>query len=305
MLNGPMSTAVSEELFAPLSTGVEVCYQSFGDPDGTPLLLVMGLGGPMNWWDPELCTLLASRGFQVVRFDNRDTGRSSRVDRPVHRRQLVPAVLGRGQRPPYTLSDMGADAVALMDHLGWDSAHVVGASMGGMIVQTMAIDSPARVRSLVSIMSTTGRRLVGWQSPRLFPNLLARRVDGREEYCEASVEMWRRLESPAWPQTDEQIRNRAGETYDRGISGQGTLRQMLAILGQPDRTARLREIRVPSAIIHGTADPMVHVSGGRATAASIPGSELVLIDGMAHDLPRPLYPAFTDVIVRTAERAAR
>src|SRR3990170_1274587 len=151
-----MTTPVSEELFAPVSPGVQLCYQTFGSPEGEPLVLVMGLGGPMNWWDPELCTMLVDAGFQVVRFDNRDTGRSSRIRGRVSRRRLIQAAVGRSGRAPYTLSDMAADVFGLMDHLGWESAHVAGVSMGGMIVQTMAIDQPARVRSLTSIMSTLG-----------------------------------------------------------------------------------------------------------------------------------------------------
>ena len=174
-----MSVSVSKELFAPVAPGVQLCYQTFGSPDGEPLVLVMGLGGPMNWWDPELCTMLAEAGFHVVRFDNRDTGRSSRLSGRVTRSQLVRSFLGRGGRPPYTLDDMADDVFGLMDHLGWDSAHVVGVSMGGMIVQTMAIAQPSRVRSLTSIMSTLGKRTVGWQHPSLLPMLIAKRAPAR------------------------------------------------------------------------------------------------------------------------------
>lgn len=294
---------IAAESVATVAPGVDIAYQTMGDPSGEPMILVMGLGGPMNWWDTELCQLLARRGYQVVRYDNRDTGRSSRIDAPVSRRQLVKSYVGKGAPPPYTLDDMSQDAFGLMDHLGWDTAHVVGVSMGGMISQTMAVTRPERVRSLVSIMSTTGKRSVGWQHPKLLPNLLAKRGSGREAYVESSVATWRRIESPAWPQTDEEIRNRANETYDRGVSAAGVVRQMLAILNQPNRGPLLRGLRLPAAVIHGTSDPLVHVSGGRATAAAIPGSELVLIDGMAHDLPRPLFGTFTDVITRTAARA--
>ena len=169
-----MTVPVSEEMFATVAPGVELCYQTFGSPGGEPLLLVMGLGGPMTWWDPEFCTLLAEAGFQVVRFDNRDTGRSSRLKGQVTRGQLVKTFLGRGGRPPYTLDDLAADAFGLMDHLGWDSAHIAGVSMGGMIVQTMAVTQPRRVRSLTSIMSTLGKRSVGWQHPSLIPALIGR-----------------------------------------------------------------------------------------------------------------------------------
>ena len=167
-----MTVTASEELFAPVGREVELCYQTFGTPDDEPLLLVMGLGGPMTWWDPELCQLLADRGFYVVRYDNRDTGRSSRGQGRVTRATLVRAFAGRRVRAPYSLTDMADDAFGLLDHLGMESAHVCGVSMGGMIAQTMAIEHPKRVRSLTSIMSTTGKRTVGWQHPSLLPNLL-------------------------------------------------------------------------------------------------------------------------------------
>src|SRR3954454_24171760 len=224
---------ISDELFAPVNPGVELCYQTFGTPDDEPLLLVMGLGGPMTWWDPELCRMMAERGFYVVRFDNRDTGRSSRGQGRVTRTTLVRAFAGRRVRPPYTLVDMAEDAFGLLDHLGLESAHVCGVSMGGMIAQTMAIARPDRVRSLTSIMSTTGKRTVGWQHPSLLPSLLARR-SGREGYIELSVKSWKLIGSPGYPITEERVRSRAAETYDRGVTSSGTLRQMAAVLTQPN-----------------------------------------------------------------------
>ena len=296
-----MTVAVSEELFAPVGRDVELCYQTFGTPDDEPLLLVMGLGGPMTWWDPELCRMLADRGFYVIRFDNRDSGRSSRMTGRVSRATLVRAFAGQRVRAPYTLTDMADDAFGLLDHLGLESAHVCGVSMGGMIAQTMAIEHPERVRSLTSIMSTTGKRTVGWVHPSLFPNLLGQTA-GREGYIEMSVRTWRLIGSPAYPDTEEHIRADAAETYDRGISGSGTLRQMMAILGQPNRASRLRALTVPTLVIHGLADRMVHVSGGGATAAAVPGAELLLIDGMGHDLPPALFETYADAIRRTASR---
>ena len=298
-----MPVAISEELIAPVGSGIELCYQSFGDPADEPLLLVMGLGGPMTWWDPELCTQLAEAGFFVVRYDNRDTGRSTKVRARVPRAALVGSFLGRGAEPPYTLSDMALDAVGLMDHLGWDSAHVAGVSMGGMIVQTLAIEHPDRVRSLTSIMSTLGKRTVGWQHPSLLPMLVANRGPGREAYVETSTRMWQLIGSPAYPVADEKVRARAEETFDRGVSASGVMRQMLAILNQPNRAKALRQLQVPAAVVHGRADKMVHVSGGRATARAIPGAELVLLDGMGHDVPEELFETFTDVVRRTANRA--
>lgn len=301
--SGHPDIAASEELFAPVSPGVELCYQTYGDPDDEPLLLVMGLGGPMTWWDPELCRTLAARGFFVVRFDNRDTGRSTKVPGRVTRAMLVRAFAGRRVRAPYSLVDLADDAFGLLDHLGLASAHVAGVSMGGMVVQTMAVERPERVRSLTSIMSTTGRRTVGWQSPRLLPMLLANRSDGREAYVAASAATWAMIGSPGFPPDAESARTRAEETYDRGFDPRGVLRQMMAILTQPDRTLRLRGVRVPTLVVHGPADRMVHVSGGRATAAAVPGAELLLVDGMGHDLPPALYDTIADAIRRVADRA--
>jgi pimeloyl-ACP methyl ester carboxylesterase len=294
---------VSDELMAPLSKDIELCYQTFGSPDGEPLLLVMGLGGPMNWWDPDLCTALARRGYFVIRYDNRDTGRSSRFRGRVTRSMVVRAFLGRRVRAPYSLEDMAADACGLLDHLGLESAHVVGVSLGGMIVQTMAITRPERVRSLTSIMSTTGKRSVGWQHPSLLPSLLMSRGPGREAYVATSVAVWKMIGSPSYPQEHDRVVDRAEETFDRGVSRSGVLRQMLAVLTQTNRASRLRGITVPTLVIHGVADKMVHASGGRATAAAVPGAELLLIDGMGHDLPPALFSTFVDAIDRTAKRA--
>ena len=298
----------SPEQLAPLPGGVEICYQTFGDPADDPLLLVMGLGGPMNWWDPDFCRLLADRGFYVIRYDNRDTGRSSRVRGTgrVTRRVLVQTFLGeraRPPRPPYTIDDLAGDAFGLLDHLGLDSAHVVGISMGGMIAQTMALLHPERVRSLTSIMSTTGRRTVGWQDPRLLPRLLERRSNTREGYVASSVRFWAIIGSTAFPDSQEAVVARAGETFDRGVSASGVARQMLAVISQPDRTRRLHELAVPTLVVHGLDDKMVHVSGGRATSHAIPGSELLLVPGMGHDLPVQLHETFVEAIRRVADRA--
>jgi pimeloyl-ACP methyl ester carboxylesterase len=295
---------VSGELVAPAGNEVELCYQTFGDPSDEPLLLVMGLGGPMTWWDTELCVMLANAGFYVVRYDNRDTGRSTRIRTRVTRGQLVRAFGGRKVKSPYLMSDLAEDAVALMDHLGLESAHVAGISMGGMIAQTVAIEHPRRVRSLTSIMSTTGKRTVGWQDPRLIPALIAPRKPGRESYVSTSVAFWDVIGSPGYPADRDKLTSRAGETFDRGYSASGVMRQMLAILQQPDRTHRLRSLRIPALVVHGMADKMVHVSGGRSTAAAIPGAELVLIDGMGHDLPPALFETFAEAIARTADRAS-
>jgi pimeloyl-ACP methyl ester carboxylesterase len=295
----------SDEQIAELPTGVEICYQTFGDPSGEPILLVMGLGGPMTWWDPGFCQMLADRGFFVIRYDNRDTGRSSKIKGRINRRMLVQSFVGRNVKAPYSLEDMAEDGFALLDHLGLDSAHIVGISMGGMIVQTMALSHPDRVLSLTSIMSTTGRRSVGWQDPRLLPLLLARRRQTREEYVAASARLWKLIGSPLYPDTAEAVADRAAETWDRGISGSGVARQMAAVLNQPDRTHKLRSLRVPTLVIHGLSDKMVHVSGGRATSHAVPGSELILVPGMGHDIPQSLHETFVDAIQRNASDGRR
>ncbi|MGH3414817.1 MAG: alpha/beta fold hydrolase [Marmoricola sp.] len=300
----PDRIPASDELRAPVGTGMELCYQTFGDPDADPLLLVMGLGGPMTWWDERLCFRLASMGFHVIRFDNRDCGRSDAGTGRVRKSDLVRAFVGLDHHAPYTLSDMADDAFGLLDHLGIGTSHVAGVSMGGMIAQSMAVARPDRVASLCSIMSTTGRRTVGWQDPRLLPRLLAPRPRDREEYVARSVAMSRRIGSPGYPEPEESARQRAETTWQRGLNPPGVLRQMMAILAQPDRTRLLHSLPVPTGVLHGTTDPMVHVSGGRATANAVPGAELVLVDRMGHDIPVELHGTFADLIRRTANRAA-
>jgi pimeloyl-ACP methyl ester carboxylesterase len=292
------------EQVADLGDGISLCYQTFGDPADEPLLLVMGLGGPMTWWDPGLCGLLADAGFFVIRYDNRDAGRSTRVRARISRTQIIQAFFGLGPRPPYTLDDMAGDGFGLLDHLGIDTAHVVGVSMGGMIAQTMALLHPERVRSLTSMSSTTGGRTVGWQDPRLIPLLLARTAQTREGYVASSVRMWKVIGSPAYPDTEEAILARAADTFDRGVTASGVARQMVAILRQPDRSKRLRELTMPVLVIHGTSDKLVHVSGGRATARAVPGAELLLVPGMGHDIPEALHHAFANAIRGVADRAA-
>ena len=298
------TVAVSAEQFAPLHNGIDLYYQTFGDPTDEPLLLVMGLSGPMIWWDDDLCTLLAHAGFYVIRYDNRDMGRSTRLTSyRVTRRTLVRAFLGQKVRAPYTLADLADDAAGLLDHLGLDSAHVVGVSMGGMIAQTLAISHPGRVRSLTSIMSTTGRRTVGWQDPKLFPRLLQPTPRTVEAYVESNVAFWLLIQSPAYPLGEDYFARRAEATWARGTNPAGVMRQLIAVLTQPDRTLALRSLTVPTLVIHGLQDRMVHVSGGRATAHAIPGAELILIQGMGHDLPTELFPHFVEAIRGVANRA--
>lgn len=295
----------SSEEIASLPNGIELSYDTFGNKADPTLLLIMGLGGPLNWWHTGLCEALAEQGFFVIRFDNRDVGRSTKLRGQGGTRGAVIRSFAHIGPPPYTLSDMAADAMALLDHLRVDTAHVTGVSMGGMIAQTVAIEHQHRVRSLVSIMSSTGRRSVGWQDPRLLPLLLGRASRDREAMIERSVRTWAQIGSPAYPVPADETRERAAETFDRGISPSGVVRQMQAIVSQPNRTHALHDVRVPTLVIHGLEDRLVHVSGGRATARAVPGAELLLVPGMGHDLPRELWPVIVDGITRTAARATR
>jgi pimeloyl-ACP methyl ester carboxylesterase len=299
----PQTPVMSPEQTAELPGGPDLCYQTFGDPADRPLLLVMGLGGPMTWWPEALCRQLAADGFFVIRYDNRDTGRSTRFDQhPVTQRDLVGAFLGRRVVVPYTMRDLAGDAFGLLDHLGIQAAHVAGVSMGGMIAQTMAIEHPERVLSLTSIMSSTGHRRSGYQSPMLLPALLQRVTRGVEQYVEGAVAFSRQIASPAYADSDDVVRERARVTYERGVSFAGVSRQMLAVVTQRDRTAALAHLTMPVTVVHGLSDRMVHVSGGRATARAIPGARLMLVPGMGHDLPAGLFDTFVEAITSAADR---
>ena len=294
-------SGLSAERLAP-ANGIEIAYQEIGDPGGEPLLLVMGLATQMLGWDEDFCAMLAERGFRVVRFDNRDIGRSTKIE-AAGLPKRADTMLGRRSTAPYLLTDMAADTSGLMDHLGIESAHVVGVSMGGMIAQTMAIHHPERVRSLVSIMSTTGNRRVGWPAPKTLGALMGTPPRGRDPAIEQAVKTFRMIGSPGYPMDEQRLREVAGASYDRGHSRAGVARQMHAITASGDRTKALRKLRLPATVIHGDKDPLIHPSGGRATAKAIPGARLRMIDGMGHDLPRALWPTFTDEIASNAARA--
>jgi pimeloyl-ACP methyl ester carboxylesterase len=282
--------------------GIEVAYETIGDPSNPPLLLVMGLGMQLIHWDLELCERFAERGFWVIRFDNRDSGHSTQIDAPVP--NLRRAMLGIHVEAPYRLSDMADDAFGLMDHLGIEAAHVVGASMGGMIAQTMAINHPERVLSLTSIMSTTGDRRAGRPKLRVFSILMRRAPQDREGYIESFMRTFKLIGSPGFPFDEERGRELAAATYDRGHQSAGTGRQLAAILASGDRTQGLRSLKLPATVVHGQADPLVPFRGGRATAAAIPDARLIAIPGMGHDLPREVWPQLVDAVVETAGRAA-
>jgi pimeloyl-ACP methyl ester carboxylesterase len=293
--------AFGEERMAS-ANGIELAYQEMGEESGEPLLLVMGLATQMIAWDEGFCALLAERGFRVVRFDNRDVGRSTKID-GAGLPSRVDMMSGRRATAPYLLRDMARDTVGLMDHLEVDSAHLVGASMGGMIAQTTAIEHPERVRSLVSIMSTTGNRWVGTPSLRAYGVLFSSPPKGREAVVRRAIRTFKAIGSPGFPFEEDRIRDLAARSYDRGHSASGVARQLHAITTSGDRTRALAGVRAPTTVIHGTRDPLIRPSGGRATAKAIPGARLRLIDGMGHDLPEALWQTFADEIASNAERA--
>ncbi|SFQ52167.1 alpha/beta fold hydrolase [Amycolatopsis rubida] len=283
------------------ANGLELEYDTFGDPAAPPIVLVMGLGAQMITWEEGFCELLASRGFHVVRFDNRDAGLSTWFDE-LGAPDLAGIVAGTAPAP-YLLSDLADDIVGLFDALGFAKAHVVGASMGGMVAQQLAIDHPDRLLSLTSIMSTTGDQSVGQVSPAALATLTKPAPETREEQIEQSVANYRVTGSPGYPATEEYLRRRATRSYDRARHPVGMQRQAAAVVASGDRTERLHDVRVPAVVLHGDSDVMIDVSGGKATAAAIPDAELVIVAGMGHDLPEPLWPEIVAAIVRAAARA--
>jgi len=293
-------TGLSEERLAP-ANGIELAYQEIGDPQGEPLLLIMGLATQMLAWDEAFCSQLAERGFRVVRFDNRDIGRSTKIESAgVPGRAAM--LFGRGPAP-YLLRDMAADTTGLMDHLGIESAHLAGASMGGMIAQTVAIERPERVRSLVSIMSSTGNRWLGLPAWRAFGTLFARPGEGREAAIEHTVRTFKTIGSPGYPMDETRFRELAAASYDRSHSRAGVARQLYAVTASGDRTPDLERLRLPATVLHGDSDPLIRPAAGRATARAIRDSRLRIFEGMGHDLPPDLWPDFVEEIAATAARA--
>jgi pimeloyl-ACP methyl ester carboxylesterase len=286
---------------APVTNGLTLEYDVHGD--GDPLLLVMGLGGQLVAWSLDFVGLLVDRGFKVIRFDNRDVGLSTKIsERPPTRGQLIAAAVSRRRaRAAYRLGDMASDTAGLLDHLGITRAHVVGASMGGMIAQTLAINHPHRVASLTSIMSNTGDRRHGRTHPVLLRRLSSLITDNPDDVITNGVEAFRQISGPHFDATAaralvEEARRRSDDT-------DGTARQTMAIFASPNRTWDLHKVTAPTLVIHGLLDRLVMPSGGITTARAIPGSRLVMFPDMAHDLPRPRWDEVVDEIVANTRRA--
>jgi pimeloyl-ACP methyl ester carboxylesterase len=283
---------------------VELCHETFGERDHPALLLVMGLATQMLGWHEDFCAELAARGFFVVRFDNRDVGRSTALDH-------LPAptllqLLRRDRRAAaYTIDDMAGDAVGLLDHLEIERAHVVGASMGGMIAQALAAQHPDEVRSLVSIMSNTGNRWRGQPALGVYRYLLKRAPDDREGFVEHMTKVFAAIGSPDAPADLERVRDMAARSWDRSRDPAAAGRQLGAIIASGNRTAELGRIKVPTLVIHGNKDRLVRPSGGRATARAIPGARLMVVDRMGHDLPERSWPQIIDAIADHAHAADR
>lgn len=284
--------------------GIDIVYERHGNLADPPLVLVMGLGAQLVNWHDGLVEALVARGLQVIRFDNRDAGRSTYLDVPAP--DFAAVLAGDLSTVPYTLSDMAADTVGLLDALGIDAAHIAGASMGGAIAQVMAIEHPQRVLSLTSMMSTTGDPAVG----RMHEETRKAVFGGppaatREAAIEKALRTAPLTRSPGYPTSPDEIARRVGRAWDRSLTHDvsGWIRQGAATVAAGDRTAKLRKLDVPALVIHGSADTICDVSGGRATAAAIPGAEFLEIEGMSHDLPEGLWPLYAERIAALIRRA--
>ncbi len=290
------------------ANGIEICYDIFGSADGEPLLLIMGLSAQMVLWDDEFCQQLATRGFRVIRFDNRDIGQSTKMTggkRITAMDILKLRFFGILPSATYTLRDMANDTTGLMDALGIRSAHIVGASMGGAIAQVIAIHSPERVRSLTSIMSTTGNLKLPQPKREAMTLLMAPPPKTKDEYIALFARNWKILRQGSFPQDEAKDRDRAERCYARGLNPAGVGRQFRAILASGARNKALAGVKVPSLVIHGTADPLVRPEAGRDTANAIPGAKLVMVEGMGHALPIPMWPQVIGAIAEHAHAAAR
>jgi len=285
------------------SNGIELTYDTFGDADAPPIVLIMGLAARMIAWDDDFCTELAVRGHRVIRFDNRDIGLSTRLDHlgvPNVLALLQQQMQGKPVSAPYTLSDMAADVIGLLDALDIESAHIVGASMGGAIAQTLAIEHPQRLRSMTTIMSTSGAPGLPPPKPEALQLLLTPTPTEQAAYYQRYLQTWKVLRGPGFPLDEARDLERAAQTYVRGLNPAGVARQLAAILASGSRGEALRAVRVPTLVIHGDADPLVPVECGIDVAQRVPGAKRLIIEGMGHALPIPMWPCIVDAIAEHA-----
>lgn len=280
---------------------LDIAYERLGNPSAPPVLLIMGLGTQLIGWPDGLCDELVRRNLHLIRFDNRDSGESTHLTGVPN---FAAALAGDYSTAAYTLSDMAADTAGLLDVLGLDRVHVVGASMGGFIGQTLAIEYPQRVRTLTSIMSSTGDRTVGQPHPETMAIFALPQPTTPDEAAERSLQATKIIGSPGFEPDVAGIRDRASRAFARRYEPTAFVRQGTAVIASGDRTPRLRALSLPTLVIHGAADRFVDPSGGRATAAAIPGARLVEIEGMGHDLPRPLWPQLAEMIAGHVHAAA-
>jgi pimeloyl-ACP methyl ester carboxylesterase len=288
------------------ANGIQIEYDTFGDPKASPLLLVMGLGAQMIGWPEEFAQLIADAGHFVVRYDNRDVGLSSKIESagvPDIAKIMADREAGAEVTFAYTLKDMAADGIGLMDALGIERAHVVGASMGGMIVQQMAIDHPARLLSMTSIMSSTGAPDLPQATEAAMAMLLTPAPADRDAYIEHRVRSARVIGSASHLIDEARIRRTAVRLHERAFYPVGTARQMAAIMASGSRREALRAVSTPTLVIHGAIDPLVPVEGGIDTANAVAGARLLVLDDMGHDLPEALWPQIVDAITRHTAKA--
>jgi pimeloyl-ACP methyl ester carboxylesterase len=282
------------------ANGIEIYYEEAGDPAGPPLLMIMGLASQHVHWPPEMIQGFADRGFRVVSYDNRDVGLSTHLDTRVDVVALL-AARGAGEAVgvPYLVADMADDAAGLLDHLGIDAAHVMGVSMGGMIAQALAIEHPERVRTLTSIMSTTGDPDVGAPTWDAMQMLLRPPSTTLEEAMDGAVAVSQVIGTPGMIDEDR-VRQRAAVAWERNYDPSGVARQLAGVLASAPRSPGLAQLDVPTLVIHGTADPLVNPSGGEPTAEVVPDAKLLLLEGMGHDLPAAHWPTLIDAVTTHA-----
>lgn len=289
------------------TNGIEIFYERFGDPGDPALLMVCGLGMQSVGYEDDLCTMFVEAGMQVIRYDNRDVGLSSWFDGAVDdvEGSIMKAFMGEPVESPYTLSDMAADGMALLEHLGIDTAHVMGSSMGGMVVQTMAIEHPDRVLSMTSVMSTTGEPEYGTPDPECLGGIMSimAPAETREERVAAGVELQRIIGTPTeWDLG--RVQTKVEMLVDRAYNPAGTARQMLAILASGHRGETLPKVEAPTMVLHGDADRLVHISGGRRTAELVPEAHMRVMEGMGHDIPPAYWERTVEAVVHIADVAS-